>query len=483
MRKYILEITAFLAGTIEMLLELIAARILSPYVGSSNLIWTTIIGVMLISMSLGYWLGGKLADKKPKVNTLSILLILGAIFSALIPILEVNFVNQLAILINNLELVALICATTVFGVPSFIMASVSPYVVKLKDTDQRNIGKLSGKISSISTLGSIVGTFVGGFILIPNFGVRTIILSVTLLLLIMSVLLYENKNKKFISMISIITIVVLGFQYLGLIMFKIYNPDIIEDLDSEYSRIWVKKIDVGDVTYKTLYVDTGLESYINKNTNEMGAEYLKYYDLFNYFNPDSKNVLMIGGAAYTYPIHYLQTYNDKNIDVVEIDKKMTEIAENQFGLDTSNERLKIYHQDGRSYLNKTMNKYDAILIDAYKGLNAPFELTTYEATKKAYNCLNDNGIAIANIISAVEGEKEEFIKYEYSTYKAVFDDVKVFKVKDVENSKKQNLILVGIKGNINIETNYEYSNLLKNEINNFDSNYKILTDNYCPIGS
>lgn len=483
MKKYILEITAFLAGAIEMMLELIAARILSPYVGSSNLIWTTIIGVMLISMSMGYWLGGKLADEKPKVNTLSILLILGAIFSALIPILEVNFVSQLAMLLNNLELVALISAIIVFGVPSFIMASVSPYVVKLKDSEQKNIGKLSGKISSISTLGSIVGTFIGGFILIPNFGVRTIVLSVTIILLLIAVLLYENKNKKFMGLISIVTIFVFGLQYLGLIMFKMYNPDIIEDVDSEYSRIWVKKIDTGNIIYKTLYVDKGLESYINKDTNEMGAEYLKYYELFNYFNPEAKNVLMIGGAAYTYPIHYLQTYEDKNIDVVEIDKKMTEIAKEQFGLDTNNERLGIYHQDGRSFLNKTTNKYDAILLDAYKGLNAPFELTTYEATKKAYNCLNDNGIVITNIISSLEGKDEKFIKYEYSTYKTIFDDVKVFRVKDIENTKKQNLILIGIKGNANTEYNDEYENILKNEIKDFKSDYKILTDNYCPIGS
>lgn len=466
-----------------MMIELIAARVLSPYVGSSNLIWTTIIGVMLISMSVGYWLGGKLADKNPNVNSLAKLLILGAIASSLIPILEVNFVSQLAMLINNLEMVALICAAIVFGVPSFIMATVSPYVVKLKDTDQKNIGKLSGKISSISTIGSIVGTFVAGFILIPNFGVRTIILSVTILLLLIALMLYKNKTKKFIAVFCIITILILVLQYIGQVIFKIYNPDIIEDVDSEYGRIWVKEINVENVTYKTLYVDTGLESYIDKNTNEMGAEYLKYYDLFDYFNPNAKNVLMIGGAAYTYPIHYLQAYENKNIDVVEIDEKMTEIAEEQFELDTTNERLEIYHQDGRSFLNKTTNKYDALLIDAYKGLNAPFELTTYEATKKAYNCLNDNGVAIANIISSVEGKGEEFIKYEYSTYKKVFDDVKVFKVRDVEDSKKQNLILVGIKGSTNSEENDKYNELLKNEIENFESDYEILTDNYCPIGS
>lgn len=483
MKKYILEITVFLCGSIGMMLELIAARILSPYVGSSNLIWTTIIGVMLISMSIGYWIGGKLADKKPNKNILSKLLIFGAISSSLIPIMEVNFVSQLANLTDNLELVALISAAIVFGIPSFILATVSPYAVRLKDIDHENIGKLSGKISSISTIGSIVGTFVAGFLLIPNFGVRTIILSVTILLLVLSIILYEKKEKKYFLFITIVAIIIIFLQYLGKIEFEIYNQDIVEDIDSQYSRIWVKNIDTGDIAYKTLYVDTGLESYINEETGEMGAKYLKYYDLFNYFIANSKNVLMIGGAAYTYPIHYLNTYTDKNIDVVEIDEKMTEIAEKHFNLDLKNEKLKIYHQDGRSFLNKTDNKYDAVLIDAFKGINAPFELTTYEALNQVYRCLNTNGIVITNIISSISGKDADFIKYEYATYKEIFDEVKVFKVNDLDENKRQNLILVGIKGNSSSNNIEEYTELLKNEVKNFRSDYKIVTDNYCPIGN
>lgn len=483
MKKYILEITVFLCGAIGMMLELIAARILSPYVGSSNLIWTTIIGVMLISMSIGYWIGGKLADKSPNQNTLSKLLVAGAIMSSLIPMLEVNFVEQLVNILDNLELIALISAAIVFGIPSFILATVSPYAVKLKNSDNQNIGKLSGKISSISTIGSIVGTFISGFLLIPNFGVRAIILSVTILLLLLSIVLYENKTKKYYVFISIVTVVIILLQYIGKLEFTLFNPDIIEDVDSEYSRIWVKEINTSETTYKTLYVDTGLESYIDQETGEMGAKYLKYYDLVDCFFPSSKDVLMIGGAAYTYPMHYLKTYSDKKIDVIEIDEKMTKIAEEYFNLDTSNNNLKIYHQDGRSFLNRTNNKYDAILLDAFKGSNAPFELTTYEAMKQAYKCLNSNGAIITNIISSISGEDSNFIQYEYATYKEVFDEVKMFKVHNIDENEKQNIILVGIKGKINVGDSEKYEELLKMEIKDFKTDYKIVTDNYCPIGS
>ena len=194
---------------------------------------------------------------------------------------------------------------------------------------------------------------------------------------------------------------------------------------------------------------------------------------------------MIGGAAYTYPKHYLKKYEDKKIDVVEIDKKMTQIAQEEFGLDLNNPNLKIYHQDGRSYLNYSKEKYDTILIDAFKGLNVPFELTTYEAMCKARDMLNEDGLVITNIISSLEGEQAKFIQHEYATYKAVFDDVKVFAVKTPDKTQTQNLILIGIQGHpeINVEKYEEYKNLLETEVVRFSSDKGISTDDFAPIGN
>ena len=298
-------------------------------------------------------------------------------------------------------------------------------------------------------------------------------------------MMFENKNVKYSICMVICLISLLGLNYYGKVIFEKDNTDIIQDVDSEYSRIWIKNVSTGEINYKTMQVDTGLESYINSETNEMGAAYLYYYDLFDYYNKDAKSTLMIGGAAYTYPTYYLNKYQDKTIDVVEIDSKMTELAIEEFSLDVENPRLKIYTQDGRSFLNNAKNKYDTILIDAFKGLNAPFELTTYEALNKAKNALNDNGIVITNIISSLEGKEDDFIKYEYATYKAVFPEVKLFKVRDLENSSRQNLILVGFKNgenNINEEKYNEYKNLLDMEVKDFTSDREIVTDHFAPIG-
>ena len=484
MKKYILEITVFICGAISMILELVAARVLSPYVGSSNLIWTTIIGVMLISMSIGYWIGGKKADKDPNINNLSNLILLGALTASLIPLLETILVKNFADISNNLVLIALITSTVIFGIPSFVLATVSPFAVKLRDKEYKNVGEISGRTSSLSTIGSIFGTFLAGFLLIPTFGVRAIVLGITIILLVLAILLYENKNKKYLIFAGIIAICIFAFQIIGKIAFEQANPDIIEDVDSEYSRIWIKQVSGNNKTYKTMQVENGLESYIDEETGEMGAKYLYYYDLADYYLKDFKYTLMIGGAAYTYPTHYLDKFQDKKIDVSEIDEKMTELAVEQFNLDINNKSLNIYHQDGRSFLNTTKNKYDVILIDAFKGENAPFELTTYEAMKNVKNILNDNGMVITNIISSIEGKESDFIKYEYSTYKKVFDDVKVFKVRHQEDDERQNLILMGFKGNANIDDNKytEYENLLNMEIKNFTSDVGISTDNYAPIG-
>ena len=485
MKKYKLEIIVFLSGAIGMGLELIAARVLSPYVGSSNVVWTSIIGIILASMSLGYWIGGKRADKNASLDKLSEILLMAAMFTSIIPILETLIVKQFAGLISNLIIAAIICAILVFSIPSFILAMVSPFAVKIKSKEDNEIGSLSGRISSLSTIGSIVGTFLMGFVLIPHIGVSNINIGVTILLVIMSVIARENKNKKYAYYVLFLICIMIILIIVGKWIFKINNPDILLDTDSQYSRIWVKQINGENATYKTLQVDTGIESYIDSTTGEMGAKYLRYYDLFEYFNKDAKSALLIGGAAYTYPIHYLQKYKDKTIDVIEIDDKMTQIAIDQFGLNTNEPRLKIYSQDGRSYLNYSKNKYDTILIDAFKGINAPFELTTYEALLNAKNMLNENGTVLTNIIASLEGKDSKFIEYEYSTYKAVFDDVKIFMVRNLEKTERQNLILVGIKGKPETDTNKyeEYKTYLEMQVTDFQTNKGVATDDFAPIGN
>jgi MFS family permease len=234
MRKYILEVTTFIAGGLGMIIELVAARILSPYLGSSNLIWTCIIGMMLAFMSLGYYLGGRISDKHPNKNVMSTFLLTAAIFTSIIPLMEIYVIEPLSLSHINSSLVAVICSSLTFGVPSLFLATVSPFAVKLKDKELNEVGKVSGKMSSFSTIGSIFGTFLAGFVLIPRLGVKNIILLIVIVLCLLSFILYENKNKLFVIKSIFVYISLIGIILIGKNFFFKLHPDIILDTDSEY---------------------------------------------------------------------------------------------------------------------------------------------------------------------------------------------------------------------------------------------------------
>lgn len=500
MKKIRYEVIVFVCGALSMALELVAARIFSPYVGSSNLIWTVIIGMILIFMSIGYYVGGKLADKKQDVDILRFLLYVSMIYIAVIPILEVLILEPFAGIGLPLVLTAIIMSVLLFGFPSFVFAFVSPFSVKLKqiecDNNKDKIGEISGKMSAYSTIGSILGTFVTGFWLIPTIGTRGLNLLITILLVGLLIFLEDEFNFKRTVKNIISFVLVIGLFVLGNFVYKTAHPEVIRDVDSEYSRIQVKQY-ISKTTgekVKALEVgNVGAESLKYEGTGTIG-DYLYYYDLVEYYlkndnttdNPSNTNILMIGGAAYTYPTYLYEKEENKNVkmDVVEIDEVMTKLATQEFDLDLNNPSLDVIHQDGRSYINYTDEKYDAILVDAFKGASVPFELTTCEAAQKMYNILNENGLVITNILSSLEGKESDFLKYEYSTYKKVFDDVKVFYV-DTENKEAfQNVILMGIKGKVNIDEAKEnvYKDLLKTEVVGYTSDKDIVTDNLAQIG-
>ena len=239
MKKIVVYSTVFICGAIIMALELIAARVLSPYVGSSNPIWTSIIGVILISMSLGYWLGGKMADKKHSFNILAVIIITSAIMVSIVPILETNCVKVLALTGLPLGVVAILSALIAFALPSLLLAMVSPYAIKLMEVSGDNVGSISGRLSAVSTLGSIFGTFFTGFCLIPIMGSRMLILLCSFVLILLAACLFEGKNKRLVGIIVLAILVSVVNFYVGDIFFKLDNPNVLADIDSEYSRIWV----------------------------------------------------------------------------------------------------------------------------------------------------------------------------------------------------------------------------------------------------
>jgi spermidine synthase len=222
------------------------------------------------------------------------------------------------------------------------------------------------------------------------------------------------------------------------------------------------------------------------DSEDLVSKYARFYHLLRHFKPDFLNTLIIGGAGYSFPKEYLRVYPTKKIDVVEIDSQATEIARRLFHL-PNNPYLRIFHEDGRVFLNKIeAKKYDVILIDAFGSLySIPFQLTTREAVGQISKGLASDGVVIMNLISAIEGDGSLFLQAEYKTYAEIFPRVSVFKVNaEKADDVSQNLILVASKSaKISLETSdAEISALFKNLYDKpLNTSIPALTDDLAPV--
>jgi len=483
--KYLLEIVVFVCGAVVMIFELVGSRVLGPYFGTSIFVWTSLIGIILGSLSLGYYLGGKIADKKPSLKNLSLIIFLAAISISLTVLIK----NFLLVILQNsftdIRASSILASLSLFLPASVFLGMVSPYAVKLKIDNLNTSASTVGNLYAISTTGSIVGTFLSGFYLIPHFGTNKLLIILSITLIIISLALSAKKDARI--KLSIFAIVIIGWFAISKLN---YIPPKIGfiDIDTTYNRIWIyDRIDLRtNRIVKMMGINNENHSSMFLDSDELVNEYTKYYHLAKHFNPNFKKTLMIGGAGYSYPKDFLHKYPEATIDVVEIDPKVTELAKKYFRLEESS-RLTIYHEDGRVFLNKTQEKYDVIFGDAFSShYSLPYQLTTKEAVQKEYNILNDDGIVILNIISAIEGERGKFLRAEYATYKNFFPQVYLFPVADSGNSNiVQNIILVALKSekdqifnDSDPKLNEYLQHLWKKTV---DTDIPILTDNFAPV--
>ncbi|MFA6306891.1 MAG: fused MFS/spermidine synthase [Patescibacteria group bacterium] len=483
--KYILEITVFACGTVVMIFELVGSRVLGPYFGTSIFVWTSLIGIILGSLSLGYYLGGKIADKKTSLSGLSLIILLAAISIGLTILIKDFLLAVSQASFTDIRLAAVLASLILFSPASMLLGMVSPYAVKLKMENLNTSGRTVGNLYAISTVGSIIGTFLSGFYLIPRFGTNKLLIILSIILIIVSLALAVKKYTKTKLLVFIIAVVSWS-AISGLDGLALKNGFI--DVDTAYNRIWIynrlepntnrltKIMGINNENHSSMFLDS----------DELVNEYTKYYHLAKHFNPNFKATLMLGGAGYSYPKDFLLKYPEAMIDVVEIDQKITDLAKKYFRL-KENPRLNIFHEDGRVFLNKTRKKYDVIFGDAFSSrYSLPYQLTTREAVQKKYDILNDGGAVILNIISAIDGEKGEFLRAEYATYKNIFPQVYLFPVSRPNNgSAVQNIILVALKSksepkfdSANPELNGYLEHLWKKEI---DTDIPILTDDYAPV--
>ncbi|MCK4525408.1 MAG: fused MFS/spermidine synthase, partial [Candidatus Andersenbacteria bacterium] len=346
---------------------------------------------------------------------------------------------------------------------------------------------------AVSTFGSIIGTFLAGFYLIPNLGSTNILYALAFLLFFISIFSYYEKVR-IIKMFAIF-LFLFGFS---LTVDAIEREELIANEDSAYNNIRVyDEEDENGKMVRIMAVENFFDSGMFLDSEELVFDYSKYYRLDEIFKQNIKRTVLFGGAAYSVPKDFLRRNKEGTMDVVEIDPKTTELAEKYFRLNVNDERLRIYHEDARIFLNRVeregMDKYDVVYNDAFSSsCSVPFHLTTVEAIEKIYNILNNDGIYIMNTISAISGEKSRYFRTEYKTIDEKFENVFVFPMSAAnENAAKnsQNIMIVATKQKVNIDDILE--NNKEGEIGELLKRYyqheikvddlKILTDDFAPV--
>lgn len=472
-----------------MILELVGSRIMAPFFGTSIIVWTSLIGIILGCLSLGYLLGGKIADEKPSYSVLGYIILISAIYIGIVSIIEQTIISGIKHSFADIRYGSIIGTLVIFGIPSVLLGMVSPYAVRLKIENLESSGTTVGQLYAISTVGSITGTFLAGFFLISYFGSSRILLILAVSLMTLSFLAFYQKSMKIavkdlsLFVISTATLLAAGIYLKEPPRFEI-------DIDTLYNRIWI----YNGIDYKTrrpvrnMTTDPHIiqsDMFLDKD-DDLVYGYANFYRLVSHFNPDFKKSLMVGGAGYAFPKDYLRRYQNASLDVVEIDPEMTEVARKYFNL-KNDHRLEIFHQDGRTFLSWTDRKYDVVFMDAIKSFySIPYQLTTIEAMEQIYNLLDDDGVMFLNVIGTLKGENARFLRAELATCKAVFPQVYLFPVMSkYDTSMVQNIMFVALKSNKkpsftsrDKELNSYLSNLLEKEI---ELDLPVLTDDFAPV--
>lgn len=487
-RRYILELAVFVCGAVVMIYEIIGSRIVSPFIGTSTYVWTSLIGVILAALSLGYWLGGRMADRRPHVRILAAVVLAAAGLISLTVLLKDLVLTFIGELPTGLEIKAVLASAALFAPASIALGFVTPYAVKLKTISLDDTGKTVGRLYALSTVGSIVGTFTAGFVLIPFVGSTRTLYILAAVLLATGVSLAPLKLDR--TVVAIIVVFITGIVSNEATGYYLRTTRGLLDIDTEYNRVQI--FETTDPTTGRPIRAMSIDPYFVQSTifldgPELYARYTRFYHLVRHLRPDFRRTLMIGGAGYSFPQDHLAVYPNAQIDVVEIDPGMTEIARRHFRL-TDDPRLRIIHEDGRVFLNRAgSGTYDAVFIDAFSSLfSVPYQLTTIEAVKHVDRVLDERGVAIVNIGSALSGDASRFLHAELATYSAVFPHVDIFKVQiDRPDEHVQNVILVACKTECmarGSSDDTEIGRMLENRITSVKP-YQLppLTDDLAPV--
>ncbi|HYE75062.1 MAG TPA: fused MFS/spermidine synthase, partial [Blastocatellia bacterium] len=454
-----LKIVTFVSGAALMGLEMAGGRVLAIHYGSSIYVWGSVIGTFLAALTFGYYIGGSLADRKPSLLLLTILILAAGCWLILIPLYADPVCRVIGRFRPGDRLGTLLATGLIFSGPSILMGIVCPFAIRLGAEKIEKLGYVAGRLYALSTLGSIVGTIVTAFWLIPSLGIRTVITSLGAMLILSALIMLPGMHKpRLISPLAVLAfIVALTNAYVdpGRMIWQLRRSQrVIFERDSAYHHIQV--IDDPVRGARDLRFNNATEGSIDLHPPYgPRMRYIKAFHLSRVFKPDLKRVLVIGGGGASWPRELITSDPQVIIDVVEIDPVVIQVSRQYFYL-SDNPRLTIFAEDGRQFVRRAKDNYDLIVIDAYTiGGQIPFHLTTQEFMREVRQILTPDGVVIANVAGALEGRYSKVFRAIFKTTTSVFDNHYLFPLLNATEQagietfapqRGRNILIVAING-------------------------------------
>ncbi len=390
-----LPLLVFVVGTGSLGAEIAAVRLLAPYFGDSTIVWANTIGIVLVALSIGYWLGGRFADRHPHKRGLCMLALTAALLLAAVPFAADPFLELAVGALDSISagafLGSLIGVLFLVAIPVLLLGAVSPWAIRLAVSSVEQAGEVAGRLYALSTAGSLVGTLLSALLLIPLVGTRRTFLVFALLIAVVAVLGLRPARRWALAPAAIAALMALP---VGTLKAEAENGEVIYETETEYqyARVVeradgsrVLELNEGQAQHSVYRPDTVL-------TGNVWDGHLVLPFLASQRPP--RSIAILGNAAGTTARAYGELFPGTEVDGVEIDAELSEIGRRLFDMDGP--RLEVHEADARPWLRTTEERFDVISVDAYHQPYIPFYLTTREFFELVRDRLNPGGVVIVN---------------------------------------------------------------------------------------
>ncbi len=402
-----------------MVIEILGARMLAPYVGTSHFVWTAQIAVTMVALATGYYTGGWLVDRSPRLGRLYGCIIFAALYLCL-TVLGVKPITYFFLKLP-LALAALLSSVVLFFVPLSLLAMVAPYFIRVITVSVGSVGGTVGRLTAISTLGSLLGTILIGYVLIPFLPNSLTMYLTAALLLAVSIAFFIGWAKKQVTAAVVVSVVALAIGYFG--FYRSLHPHWVamEELarrNSDFGLLLVLQEREGSRRY---YLNDYLTQDIYDALHKQSAAMFTYmlHGLARVYTQQTKDVLCIGLGVGIVPMQFAD--EGARVDVVEINPSVVPIARDFF--DCRPDRLNITIGDGRYFVNEASRRYDTIILDAFLGDSSPSHLMSREAFASMRQILKPGGTLVINSFGWFEPGRDFYMASLEKTLKAVFTSV------------------------------------------------------------